>query len=700
MSKEIDILEELGNFVFVSKYARYRKDLKRRETWEECVDRVKEMHLKKFSNLNKEHKKEIEKAFKLVKEKKIVPSMRSLQFGGKAIESHQTRIYNCSVRHIDSSRAFSEIFYLLLTGTGTGIGLSNTFLNELPNLITKDIMSGTVLNYVIQDDIEGWADSIEALLMCYMKNTPFTGRKIIFDYSKIRKEGTPLKTGGGKAPGYKGLKLAHDKIKEKLDSLIEEQNVKRLRAIHAYDILMHCADAVLSGGVRRSACSVLFDLDDEEMMNAKTFFEVTSYKRFVLDEDDNLYHGIVYVNSKKHEVAISEYEYNELRNKKKISWFYIEPQRARSNNSVILKRDEVNLDQFKKIIEKSKQFGEPGFMYVTDNKQLMNPCFEISFIPVLENGQCGVQMCNLSSINGAKIKTKKDFITACKYATLIGTLQATYTDFHYLNNASKILTEQEALLGVSITGVFDSPKILLNEDYLQEGAHKCVITNKKWARILGINQAARITCIKPEGTSSLVLHSASGIHPHHSKKYIRRVQVNHLENPYKHLKQSNPHACEKSVWSATGKDELISFPIEVKTNSFFKKDLSAIKHLNIIKKMQENWVNSGTTNVNKKPLNHSVSCTVIVKENEWDKVTDYLYKNRDYFSAVSLLADTGDKDYKQAPLEAVKTKEDEDKFNLLKDNWKTVDYTTLKELEDLTELQQTIACSGGKCDII
>lgn len=750
---------------------------------------------------------------------------------------------NCAVRHVDSFRAFAEIFYLLLCGTGVGIGLSKYFLSELPDIIFKTDMSGTVLNYTIQDNIEGWADSIEVLLMCYFRNTAFTGRKIVFDYSKIRREGEPLKTGGGKAPGYKGLKRCHDKIISFLDALVENEQATRLKPIHAYDILMCSADAVLSGGIRRSACSVIFDLDDNEMMEAKTYFDVSSYKRFVLDEEDNKYHGIVYVNGKKHVVALNEMDYEYLKTNKKISWFYIEPQRARSNNSVLLNRETVTQKQFMDIVNKSKQFGEPGFVFSSDKKQLLNPCvtgdtkiftkegittiedlvektveiwngfewstvipkvtgyyqriyevkladgrrlkctpnhrfmvvkdndertvttlelhslvemkcedwyvvpykdplgvpvqgstvcsvkfigfaekvycfkdhlrgygvfngilthqcFEISFIPTLDNGQCGVQFCNLSSINGAKIEKKSDFINACKYASLLGTLQATYTHFPYLNNASKKLTEEEALLGVSITGIMDSPSILLNEDYLQEGAHKATITNRKWAKILGINPAARVTCLKPEGTSSLVLGAASGIHPHHSQKYIRRVQVNRLENPFKYLKKLNPHACELSVWSANKTDEVVSFPIEIRDNAVFKKDLSAIKHLEIIKLVQENWVNAGTSNTNKKPIHHSVSCTVIVKSDEWDVVCEYLYKNRDHFTAVALLADTGDKDYQQAPLQAVKTKEDEEHFNILKDKWKHVDFTKLVENEDLTEMQQTIACGGGKCEIV
>ena len=363
----INFLEEISNFTFTSKYARYNALHSRRETWNECVSRVEKMHLDKFKKLAKEDLEEIKWAFDQVREKKAVPSMRSMQFGGKAILAHSARIYNCAVRHIDSVRAFSESFYLLLCGCGVGFGISDYFLNRLPNLVNSNDKSGTVITYVIEDTIEGWSDSVEALLNCYLKNTAYTGRKIVFDYSRIRPEGTPLKTGGGKAPGYKGLKNCHKKIKALLDHIIEDNHQERIKTINVYDILMHCADAVLSGGIRRSACSVIFQKDDMDMMNSKTYFNVTKHTKFYFDDDSKRYNGKVTVDGKKYEVELSEFEFNNKSNSSnlvdhmKIGWNHIEPQRARSNNSVLLLRNEVSIEEFASIIEKTKEAGRPGW---------------------------------------------------------------------------------------------------------------------------------------------------------------------------------------------------------------------------------------------------------------------------------------------------------------------------------------------------
>lgn len=647
-----DTLGGISEYIFTSKYARYLPTQQRRETWDEAVNRVEEMHLNKFSNLSGVDKAAIIDAFNMVREKLIVPSMRSMQFGGIAVEAHNARMYNCAVRHIDSIRAFSEAFYLLLCGCGVGFGLSYKYLNRLPNLVGPNDKTGTVTTYVVEDNIEGWADSVEALLNCYFINTAYSGRKIIFDYSKIRKKGTPLKTGGGKAPGYMGLKAAHIKIKRLLDHIIENNEQKRLLSVDAMDILLHEADAVLSGGIRRSACSIMFDKDDEDMLMAKTG-----------------------------------------------DWYAINPQRARSNNSVIIRRDDVSFEEFASIVQRTREWGEPGFVFADSSDILYNPCFEVSFIPV-DDGVCGVQFCNLTSINGSKVTSFEEFERAAEAATLIGTLQATYTHFPYLSNAAKKLTEDESLLGVSITAMMDNPDILLGADYQQKAAKIVVDTNKLWAEKLGINQSARTTVIKPEGTSTLALGSmSSGIHPSHSRYMFRRVQANKLDNVYQFFKQYNPDFCEESVWSANETDDVISFPIKVKDTAMVKSDLTALEHLDIIKSTQQNWVLPGTTEVNTKPIHHNVSCTVIVQDDEWEAVTKYLYDNRGYFAAVSLLGSNGDKDYAQAPMEAVKTPEDIERFMHLMNNFLPLDYTLMVESEDGTSLMQETSCAGNGCEV-
>ncbi len=697
----VDFKKVIADFVFASRYARYSEKLGRREIWEETVERVRNMHLRKFKHLPEEYQKEIRWAFEMVKDKKVVPSMRSLQFGGKAIEVKNSRMFNCSVTHVHSLRSFSEIFYLLLCGCGVGFGVSKHFLGRLPDLVNAEDKNGTVLSYVVEDTIEGWADSIEALLNCYFRNTPYTGRKIIFDYSRIRHKGTPLKIGGGKAPGYKGLKNAHTQIKSLLDHVIEDLGQTRLKSINAYDIVMHTSDAVLSGGIRRSATICIFDKDDPDMMNSKTYFIVEKKFRFAFDEDTKTFHGKVKVNGKTYEVELSEWDYSsELLQNNRISWFHIEPQRGRSNNSVLLLRNDLTQAEFLDIIQRTKEFGEPGFVLANHPWQLFNPCCEIGFIPVTDEGVCGVQFCNLTSINGAKITNAQDFFEAARAATIIGTLQATYTEMKYLHTVSKQLTEEEALLGVSITGIMDNPDILLNPEYQEQVAHTCVETNKEWAKIVGVNQAARITCVKPEGSSSLILESASGIHPHHSRKYFRRVQGNKLDPVLRFFKKNNPHMIEESIYSANKTDEVVTFPIQINDKAIVKKDLTAIQHLEYIKSTQLNWVKTGTTIANKKNIEHNVSCTVIVKEDEWEAVAKYIYENKEYFCAVSLLPSTGDKLYKQAPMEEIITNEDINKFRDIEIGYKEIDYKDLKEEEDTTNLAKEVACGGGACETI
>lgn len=700
-------LEEISKFIFVSKYARFNEKLKRRETWEEAATRVEEMHLKKYSFLSNADKNRIKWAFDLVRDQKVVPSMRSMQFGGKAVEAHNARQFNCSVRHVDSLRSFAEIFYLLLCGCGVGIGLSKYFLNRLPDLVNEKDKTGTIVTYVVEDDIEGWADSIEALIMCYFHNTPYTGRKIVFDYSRIRPEGAILKTGGGRAPGYKGLKLCHQKVKELLDHVIEYKKQNRLKSIDAYDIIMHCGDAVLSGGVRRTACSVVFDKDDEDMINAKTFIKVDKVFNFYYLEDRTIggrsqkyFEGKVNYQGKRYEIQVAEYELEKIQKDMLVFWKHIHPQRGRSNNSVLLLRNQTSLEEFQAIVERTKQFGEPGFVWANHIWQLFNPCFEIGFIPVTADGVCGVQMCNLTSQNGAKIKTKKDWEECTEAAVIIGTLQAGYTNFPYLSKTSEELTKEEALLGVSITGMMDNPDLLLNPDYQLEMSKYSVKVNEEWAKKINIKPAARITCIKPEGTGSLVLGSASGIHPRHARKFIRRVQVNHMELPYKLFKSINPHACEKSVWDASHKDGVISFPIVIPQSSLVKEDISALKHLKYVKSTQQNWVGGGKSTSNKKNTDHNVSCTITVKDTEWNDVISYIYNNRQFFAAVSMVPYGSDKDYPQAPNEAIVSPEDQKMFSAIIDKFKKVDYSLLKEDTDVTQLAAEISCGGGACEIV
>jgi len=703
--KANDYLKELSNYTFTSKYPRYNPTLKRRNTFEETIDLVREMHIRKYKDiLSDEDMGRIEWAFKKSKDSYVLPAMRSLQFAGPAIEAHHARLYNCSMRHIDSIRSFAEIFYLLMCGSGVSFGLNKKYMSRLPDLVSREDKTGSVVTYVIEDSIEGWADSIESLLMCYFRNTPYSGRKIVFDYSRIRKKGEPLKTSGGKAPGHEGLKQSLQRIKDHLDFIIEKKQLKRLRSVDIYDIIMHLSDAVLSGGIRRAATMAIFEPYDLEMKNAKGLIKIDKYRNFHKDDTNGFYEGFVWIDDVRYEISnrdkFSEFEYEQLKKDRVIAWHRVYPWRARSNNSMILKRGTFSYEDFKEIFETVKLWGEPGFLFADHEDTLFNPCAEVVTIPVTESGVCGVQMCNLVTQNGAKIDTIEKFLEAVEAATIIGTLQAGYTDFRYLGNASKQLTEEEALLGVSITGIYDNPDIFLNERNLHLAAKWSVEVNKKWSEIIGINQASRTTLVKPEGTASLVLQSASGVHPHHAKpKYFRRIQANRNDPVYQHFKKINPHMIEESVWSSTKTDDVITFPVEINDHVKVKADLTAIEHLNDIRKVYENWVKPGTTETNKKPLTHNVSATVIVKDEEWDQVAEYVFENQNSFGGLSFISSMGDKMYKQAPLEKVETDEDLKRWEAIVSDFKKVDYTTLNESEDNTARQEEAACAGGACSI-
>ena len=605
-------LQELQNYTFVSKYARWLEDKNRRETWKEAVDRVRNMMHTKYAELG--ISEEIDWAYDMMYKKKILGSQRALQFGGDPILKRHAKIYNCTSSYCDRLRFFQECFWLLLCGSGTGFSVQKHHVAKLPNL-EHDVQEGIATKYIIDDSIEGWADALGVLLSSYFsKPMPefkqFKNTHVVFDYSNIRKKGSSLSSGVGKAPGYEPLANGLEKIRSLLDRCIANGQ-KKLRPIDAYDIVMHSSDAVLSGGVRRSASLALFSPDDEEMAKAKTG-----------------------------------------------NWYIDNPQRARSNNSALLLKETTTYEEFQKLMESVKEFGEPGFIWSESEEMIFNPCVEIGMWPVdEESGESGWQGCNLSTINCSAVTNEEDFFEACKAAAIIGTLQAGFTKLEYLGKTSEKIFEREALLGVSLTGTMEKHELVLSEKVLTKGAKIAVETNKKIAQKINIKQAARVTCLKPEGTSSSMLGTSSGIHPHHAKRYIRHVQANTLEAPYQHFKKHNPQACEKSSWSANNTDEVLKFPIEVPDGAKLKNQLPAVEMLRIVKDTQRHWVNSGKNKglCTKDYLSHNVSNTVTVKPDEWDDVTKFIYDNRKYFAGISLIPQSGDKDYPQAPFTTVYT---------------------------------------------
>lgn len=620
-------IKSLQDYTYFSRYAHYVPSDKRRENWTEAVDRVRNMHMTKYSDriaLFPEVEEEINWAFEQSRQKRVLGSQRALQFGGTPILKKNARIYNCTVSFCDRLRFFQEAFWLLLCGSGVGFSVQQHHVGKLPPFSKKAAVSRQgewvnlkngrpVKRFLIPDSIEGWADALGVLLGSYFNFPEFAEYEsfyVEFDYTLIRKAGSPLASGIGKAPGPEPLRRSIELIRSLLDLRLQE-GYTHLRPIDAYDILMHASDAVLSGGVRRSATICLFSPDDDEMLAAKTG-----------------------------------------------NWFVENPQRGRSNNSVVLLRNKTTREQFAKIMESVKGFGEPGFLWTDDTELVVNPCVEIGMWPVcVVTGESGWSMCNLCELNGRKIKTKEDFKTAAKAGSIIGTLQAGYTDFGYLGDVTKRIVEREALLGVSITGMMDNPEILFDEDLQREMAQYILEVNEVLAPKLGIRPTARATCVKPAGTTSCVLGTASGIHPHHAKRYLRRIQANALETSMQWYKKHNPRAVEKSVWSANGTDEVITFTIEVPDGAKTKNDLDAITLLQHVRLTYKNWVCAGKVEdrCTKSWLSHNVSNTITVKPEEWDTVRDYIFENRDCFAGISLLPMSGDKDYQQAPMVAVYT---------------------------------------------
>lgn len=594
---------------FFMGYSRWVDSENRYETWDEAVERVMNMHRKKYENVMTKELEELIKFAELAyKDKSVLGAQRALQFGGEQIFKHESRLYNCSVTHIDRPRVFQEVMYMLLCGSGVGFSVQGHHISRLPKMVKRSADKFKV--FVIPDSIEGWADAYGVLLSSYFKGggefKEYEGCQVVFDYSLIRPKGAEI-SGGFKAPGSEGLRSSLIKCEELLNNQFTQSSEVSIKPITAYDFIMHQSDAVLSGGVRRSATICIFDKDDHEMLNAKTG-----------------------------------------------NWFVDNPQRGRSNNSVMLLRDELGRSEWANIMKSVKDFGEPAFVFAENKDVTYNPCVEIGMIPLCyETGESAFQMCNLTEINGGKCVDKSSFFRACKAASILGTLQAGYTNFKYLTEASKRVVEREALIGVSVTGWMNNPDVLFDEENMVQGAEKVKYWNKVVAKLIGINQAARTTCVKPSGNASVLLSTASGIHGEHSPKYIRNVQFNEQDDTLSILRKSNPKMVAPSVWSNTGTDYCVSFPVVSKEGSIYKNDLLGVKQLEFVKKAQQYWVESGT-NIDlcvDKTLRHNVSNTITV--DDWDEVEQYIFDNRKWFAGISLLSAMGDKAYPQAPFTEV-----------------------------------------------
>jgi ribonucleoside-diphosphate reductase alpha chain len=612
----------LSDITVHMKYAKYKPELERRETWEEICQRNMEMHIKTYPQLEQDIR-DVYEHFVLTK--KVLPSMRSMQFGGKPIEISPNRVYNCAYMPIDSHIAFSEAMFLLLGGTGVGYSVQRHHV-ELVNEIQKPNPQRR-RRYLIADSIEGWADSIKILMECYMgirTSTP------VFDYSDIREKGALLITSGGKAPGPQPLRECLVKIEGILQNI---SNGTKLSPIQAHDIMCHIADAVLSGGIRRAAMISLFSADDAEMIACKSG-----------------------------------------------SWWENNPQRGRANNSAVLLRHRVTKDFFMDLWNRIKASGsgEPGIYFNNDKDWGTNPCCEIALRPY--------QFCNLTEVNASDIQDQADLEGRVSAASFLGTLQAGYTDFHYLREIWQRNTEKDALLGVSMTGI--ASNVVEHLD-LEMAAYEVKKENEKVAKLIGINPASRTTCVKPAGTTSLVLGTSSGIHAWHNDYYIRRLRVGKDEAIYGYLSREHPELVEDEFFNPT-KQAVISVPQQAPEDAITRHE-SVFDLLERVKNFSIRWVGAG----HKDGLNtHNVSATISIKEDEWEDVANWMWLNRHYYNGLSVLPYDGGT-YQQAPFEDCDAKTYEELSKSLSE----VDLTQVVETQDNTDLSGELACAGGQCEI-
>ena len=613
----------LSDITVHMKYAKYIPELNRRETWAELVDRNIAMHKKKYPNLINE----IDEAYNYVYAKKVLPSMRSLQFAGKPIEISPNRLYNCSYLPADSIDAFSEIMFLLLSGCGVGYSVQKHHVKNLP-AITKPFDKRS-RRFVIGDSIEGWSDAIKVLVKSYLGDKRTS--KIIFDYTDIRPKGARLVTSGGKAPGPQPLKECLIKIEGILNG---KQDGTQLTSLETHDIICHIADAVLAGGIRRAALISLFSAGDDEMISCKSG-----------------------------------------------DWWETNPQRGRANNSAVLMRHKITkqffMDLWKRV--ELSGAGEPGIYFNNDKDWGTNPCCEIALRPF--------QFCNLCEVNVSDIKDQDDFNARVKAAAFIGTLQAGYTDFHYLREIWKETTEKDALIGVSMTGIGSGA--VLNYD-MTKAADIVKRENSRVAKAIGINKSARCTTVKPAGTTSLVLGTSSGIHAWHNDYYVRRMRVGKNEAIYTYLSVHHPELIEDEFFRPHD-TAVISVPQQAPEGSILRTE-SPFDTLERVKRVATEWVKSGHRVGSN---SHNVSATISLKDDEWDKAGDWMWDNRDHYNGLSVLPYNGGT-YTQAPFEDI----DEAKFNEMSKVLSNVDLTKVVELDDNTDLSGELACAGGNCEVI
>ena len=617
--QQVDLgLDALSKLTVFSKYAKYIPELKRRETWDEIVDRYQNMMIKKYPSLEEA----IIKSAELIRAKKVLPSMRALQFAGRAAEVNNARIYNCCYLPIDSLHSFSETMFLLLGGTGVGYSVQNHHVAQLPSIKTP----GKKRTYLVEDSIMGWADAVKVLMKSY-----FEGKFLpTFDFRAVRQKGARLVTAGGKAPGPEPLKLCLSHIQAVLERKKEGES---LTSLECHDILCFIANSVLAGGIRRSAMICLFDHDDEAMVTCK--------------------YG---------------------------DWWETNEQRGRANNSAVLKRGEISEEQFKSLWERieASGSGEPGIYWTNDTDWGTNPCCEIALRPY--------QFCNLCEVNVSDVENQIDLNDRVAVAAFFGTLQAGFFNFHYLRPIWAKTTQKDALLGIGMTGIGSGEILKYN---LEIAANTAMVVNQLITEKIGTNEAARITCIKPSGTTSLVLGTASGIHAWHNDYYLRTMRFNKNEDVAVYLMDKHPELCEDDVLRPTD-TVCVRIPVKAPEGSIFRTE-TAIDTLERVKKFSNEWVKAGHIDG---ANTHNVSATVSILEDGWEEVGNWMWDNREVYNGLSVLNYFGGS-YKQAPFEDITKEQYEERITHLK----SVDLTKVTELDDTVDFGQVAACAGGACEI-
>lgn len=603
--------EFLSQLKLYSDYLKWDSLAGRYETWEEACDKVLDTHRVKYGEIIEPVLEEIAGSYY---KKEFLASQRNLQFRGEQILKNNARMYNCCTTYAYSPDLFNKGFFVLLSGTGLGVSLRRKFVTQLPALEKR---GNQVKSYTIPDSIEGWSEAIKVLISSYCQHpslySEYFSYQIKFDYSEIRPMGAPI-SGGFKAPGPDGLKQSIERIERMLDQYLDDKKKAPFKSVIVYDILMHISDAVLSGGVRRSAMNIIMDHDDEELTHAKTGH-----------------------------------------------WRQNHPWRARSNNSVGLLRHQFSYEDFNRLVSLNEGDNDLGFVFMSHEDEMFNPCFEIGFNfyeQIKNRNETTFQFCNLNELNASAcvdengIFSEEKFYDLCRKCSILGTLQAGYTSFPYLGKQTEEIVRGESLIGVSVTGWMSRPE-LFNEEILTRGAGIVRKTNRDIARLIDIPPAARTTTVKPSGNASVILKTASGIHPEHSRRYFRIMQLNKESETARYMQEHYPEMLEESLWSNTQSDWVVYVPCENTDDVIVKDDMQGVKHLKLIELVQRAWVQPGKDeSLCYNPLtNHNVSNTVIIDDKK--AVVDYIFEHQDNFSAVSFISRFGDKEYAQAPFTSV-----------------------------------------------